>query len=134
MSAPESRIDVERFVSNFLEFQYREVMMVFATLAVVASSILFFPGFDNLSKGLQADISLPLLTAFILVAVIAGVIKGMVGFGYALITTPIFASVIDPTFAVVVLAIPPWMINMFQIGETNTGLSFIREEWVLVLL
>jgi uncharacterized membrane protein YfcA len=69
-----------------------------------------------------------------LVAVVAGVVKGMVGFGYALITTPIFASVIDPTFAVVVLAIPPWMINMFQIGETNTGLTFVREEWVLLLL
>ncbi|QLH76664.1 sulfite exporter TauE/SafE family protein [Halosimplex rubrum] len=134
MSNPESRIDVKQFVSNFLEFQYREVMMVFATLAVVAGSIVFFPGFDNLSKGLQADISLTLLAAFILVAVIAGVVKGMVGFGYALITTPIFASVIDPTFAVVVLAIPPWMLNMFQIGETNTGLTFLREEWVLVLL
>jgi len=108
--------------------------MVFATLAVVAGSIDFFPGFDNLSKGLQADISSGLLAAFVLVAVVAGVVKGMVDFGYALITTPIFASVIDPTFAVVVLAIPPWMINMFQIGETNTGLSFIREEWVLVLL
>ena len=39
---------------------------------------------------------------------------------------------IDPTLAVVVLAIPPWMINMFQIGETDTGLSFIREEWLLL--
>ncbi len=134
MITPESRINVKQFVANFLEFQYREVMMVFATLAVVAGSIVFFPGFDNLSKGLQADVSLGLLAVFILVAVVAGAVKGMVGFGYALITTPIFASVIDPTFAVVVLAIPPWMINMFQIGETDTGLTFIREEWVLVLL
>lgn len=108
--------------------------MVFATLAVVAGAIVFFPGFGNVTKGLQSSVSLEILALFVLVAVVAGAVKGMIGFGYALITTPIFASVIDPTLAVVVLAIPPWMINMFQIGETDTGLEFIRREWVLMLL
>jgi uncharacterized membrane protein YfcA len=109
-------------------------MMVCATLAVVASSIVFFPGVDNLERGVQSDLSAGLLGLFVIVAVIAGVVKGMVGFGYALITTPIFASVVDPTFAVVVLAIPPWMLNMFQIGETDTGREFIRAEWPLLVL
>nr|WP_254524117.1 sulfite exporter TauE/SafE family protein [Natrinema caseinilyticum] len=68
------------------------------------------------------------------VAVFAGAVKGIIGFGYALITTPIFATVIDPTFAVVVLSIPPWMINVFQIGETDTGVAFLPDEWLLVLL
>jgi uncharacterized protein len=109
-------------------------MMVFATLTVVVGSVVFFPGMDNITKGVQADVSIGLLALFVGVAIAAGVVKGMIGFGYALITTPIFASVIDPTLAVVVLAIPPWMINMFQIGETDTGLTFIREEWSLMLL
>jgi len=134
MSAPESDIDVEQFVSNFLEFQYREVMMVFATLAVIVSSVVFFPGVDNLGKGIQSDVSLGLFGMFVFVAIVAGVVKGMVGFGYALITTPIFALVVDPTFAVVVLTIPPWMINMFQVGETDTGWEFVREEWILLSL
>ncbi|WP_336326433.1 sulfite exporter TauE/SafE family protein [Halovenus sp. HT40] len=134
MSSQEPRIDPAQFVSNFVAFQYREVIMVFATVAVVASSIVFFPGFGNLSQGLQSEISSGLLVLFLLVAILAGIIKGMVGFGYAIVTTPIFASVIDPTLAVVVLAIPPWMLNMFQIGETDTGLAFVREEWALLLL
>lgn len=134
MSSPEPHVDVEQFVSNLVEFRYREVMMAVATLAVVVGSVVFFPGFDNLSAGLQSDVSLGLLAAFILVAIVAGVVKGMIGFGYALITTPIFASVTDPTVAVAVLAIPPWMLNMFQIGETDTGLAFVREEWVLLLM
>jgi uncharacterized membrane protein YfcA len=106
--------------------------MVFATLVVVAGSVVFFPGMENVTKGVQSNVSGGLLALFIAVAIIAGAVKGMIGFGYALITTPIFASVIDPTLAVVVLAIPPWMINMFQIGETDTGLTFIREEWALI--
>lgn len=134
MSAPESTIDVEQFCTNFLALRYREVMMVFATLAVLVASVALFPGVENMDKGIQSDLSIGLLAAFVLVAIIAGLIKGMIGFGYSLITTPIFASVIDPTFAVVILAIPPWMINMFQIGETDTGRSFIREEWPLLVL
>jgi uncharacterized membrane protein YfcA len=108
--------------------------MMVATLAVVAGSVVFFPGVENIAKGVQSDVSVNLLALFVVVAVLAGAVKGMIGFGYALITTPIFASVIDPTLAVVVLAIPPWMINMFQIGETDTGLEFVREEWVLLAL
>ncbi|WP_158058527.1 TSUP family transporter [Halorussus halophilus] len=134
MSTSESQIDVEQFLTNLRSFEYREVMMVFATLAVVAGSVLLYPGAENVTKGLQSNVSAGLLALFVLVAVVAGAVKGMIGFGYALITTPIFASVIDPTLAVVVLAIPPWMINMFQIGETDTGLEFVREEWALMLL
>jgi uncharacterized membrane protein YfcA len=134
MSPRTPGIDPGQFVSNVLQLQYRELMMVCATVAVVVSSIVFFPGTDNLGRGIQSDLSAGLLALFVVVAVIAGVVKGMVGFGYALITTPIFASVVDPTFAVVVLAIPPWMLNMFQIGETATGREFVRAEWPLLVL
>jgi uncharacterized membrane protein YfcA len=134
MSQRESHIDGHQFVSNLIDFQYREIMMVLATLLVVVGSVVFFPGTENVTKGVQSNVSVGLLALFVGVAIVAGAVKGMIGFGYALITTPIFASVIDPTLAVVVLAIPPWMINMFQIGETNTGLTFVREEWTLLLL
>jgi len=42
MSAPESTVDVEQFVTNLFEFQYREVTMVGATLTVLVASIVFF--------------------------------------------------------------------------------------------
>ncbi|MDS0282144.1 TSUP family transporter [Haloarcula onubensis] len=134
MSSEQSHLDAQQFVTNLGDFQYREVMMAVATLAVVTGSVVFFPGLDSVTKGLQSDVSVGLLALFVVVAVVAGAVKGMLGFGYALITTPIFASVIDPTLAVVVLAIPPWMLNMFQVGETDTGLKFVREEWALLVL
>jgi uncharacterized membrane protein YfcA len=107
-------------------------MMALATLAVVAGSIVFFPGTANVTSGIDSPISPGLFALLVVTAVAAGAIKGMLGFGYAIVATPVFASVIDPTLAVVVLAIPPWMLNMFQIGETDTGLAFVREEWVLM--
>ncbi|MFA9417391.1 sulfite exporter TauE/SafE family protein [Natrinema sp. HArc-T2] len=134
MSTPEPTSDVEQFLTNVSAFRYREVMMVAATLAVIVASIVFFPGLEHIDKGVQSDLSVELLALFVAVAIVAGVVKGMIGFGYSLITTPVFASVIDPTFAVVVLAIPPWMLNMFQIGETDTGREFVREEWPLLSL
>lgn len=134
MSSSHSHLNAVQFLKNLRNLRYREVVMMVATLAVVAGSVVFFPGVENIAKGVQSDVSVNLLALFVVVAVLAGAVKGMIGFGYALITTPIFASVIDPTLAVVVLAIPPWMINMFQIGETDTGLEFVREEWVLLAL
>ncbi|MFB6185202.1 MAG: TSUP family transporter [Haloarculaceae archaeon] len=134
MSSHESRLDGGQFVTNLLDLRYREVVMALATLAVVAGSVVFFPGFGNVTRGVQSTVTPELLALLVVVAVVAGAIKGMIGFGYALVATPIFASVVDPTLAVVVLAIPPWMINMFQIGETDTGLAFVREEWLLLAL
>lgn len=130
----EQRVNPREFVQNLLDFQYREVMMAFATVAVVLGSVVFFPGTENLTKGIQGNLGASTIALFFLVAIVAAVVKGAVGFGFALITTPVFATVIDPTLAVVVLAIPPWMINVFQIGETNTGLSYIKQEWSLILL
>jgi uncharacterized membrane protein YfcA len=132
MSTSESQIDVEQFVTNLVDLRYREVTMTIATLAVLAGAVVFFPGLEDITKGIQSNISLGLFALFVGVAIVAGAVKGMLGFGYSLIATPVFVSVIDPTLAVVVLAIPPWMINMFQVGETDTGIEFIREEWVLM--
>ncbi|MFB6134793.1 MAG: sulfite exporter TauE/SafE family protein [Halanaeroarchaeum sp.] len=124
----------KRFVDSLRRLEYRPVTMSLATLAVVAGSVLFYPGRDAVTTGVQSSLTPGLLAMLAVVAILAGLIKGMIGFGYALIATPIFATVIDPTMAVVVLAIPPWMINAFQIGETDTGLRFVREEWPLLAL
>ncbi|MFD1588969.1 TSUP family transporter [Halorientalis brevis] len=134
MATDETHVDARQFVQHLTAFRYREVTMAIATLAVALGAIVFYPGSDQITAGIQADVGLTTLALFVGVAVLAGVVKGMIGFGYALITTPIFATVIDPTLAVVVLAIPPWMLNMFQIGETDTGLAFVREEWTLLAL
>jgi len=132
MAADEATIDPGRFVENLLEFRYREVTMVIATGAVVAGSIALFPGMDDLTRGIQSNVGPSAIALLVLVAIAAGAVKGMIGFGYALITTPIFATVIDPALAVVILAIPPWMINLFQLAETNTGLEYVRREWALI--
>ncbi|MBZ6496858.1 MULTISPECIES: sulfite exporter TauE/SafE family protein [Natrinema] len=134
MSAPESTVDVEQFLTNLLAFRSRELTMVGATLAVLVAAVVFFPGLENVGRGVQSDLSVGLLAAVSLIAIVAGAVKGMTGFGYSLIMTPIVATVIDPTVAVVVLAIPPWMLNMFQIAETGVGRSFVREEWSLLVL
>ncbi|MFB6070828.1 MAG: sulfite exporter TauE/SafE family protein [Halanaeroarchaeum sp.] len=134
MTHDSTAVSPRTFLANLRRLQYRELTMTFATVAVLTGAIALFPGADGITRGVQADVSGWLLVGFVVVAVLAGAVKGMIGFGYALITTPIFALVIDPTLAVVVLAIPPWMINMFQIGETNTGLAFVRREWSLVAL
>lgn len=132
MSTSGSQIDVEQFVANLVDLRYREVTMTIATLAVLAGAVVFFPGTEHITTGIQSNVSLVVFVLFVGVAVVAGAVKGILGFGYSLIATPVFVSVIDPTLAVVVLAIPPWMINMFQVGETDTGIAFIREEWVLI--
>jgi hypothetical protein len=124
----------ERFVGNLADFRYREVLMTGATAAVLVGAVALFPGAENVGKGISGGLSTWQLALFLLLPIAAGAIKGAIGFGYALVTTPIFATVIDPTMAVVVLAIPPWMINVFQVGETNTGAAYVRERWSLILL
>lgn len=132
MGTSKSHVDIEQFVTNLLDFHYREVMMTSATLAVITATIVFFPGAGNITQGIQSDVSVGLLILFVGVAILAGTIMGMLGFGFSLIVTPVFASVIDPTLTVVVLAVPPLMINVFQMGETGTGIEFVREEWPLL--
>ncbi|WP_435102571.1 hypothetical protein [Halarchaeum sp. P4] len=84
MRTPEKAVDSQQFIDNLRNFQYREVMMSLATLAVVAGSIFLFPGWANVTKGIQSSVTTDLLILFVVVAVVAGAIKGMLGFGYLL--------------------------------------------------
>lgn len=123
-----------RVVANLRTFGYREAWMAAAAGAVVAASILLFPGVDGALEGFDGTVGPATFLLLFAVATLAAAVKGAVGFGAALVSTPLVASVIDPTTAVVVLAVMPWMINVFQVGETRTRLSDVRNERGVLLL
>lgn len=106
--------------------------MTAAVGSVVAVSVLLFPGFDDVLAGFGGSVTPTTLLLLFVIATLAATVKGTVGFGAALVSTPLFASVVDPTTAVVVLAVMPWMINTFQVGETRTGVEYVTEQWQLV--
>lgn len=110
---------------------YRHVTMAAAVLLVAVPAVVLFPGVDHLADGLRRDVSGWGLLAFAGVAVVGAALKGISGFGYSLLVTPVAALIIDPTLAVVVLAIPPLMLNVFQVGETGTGYAYLRRNWAL---
>lgn len=134
MAADEATVDPGGFVGHLRERRYRELTMALATTMVGVGAIALFPGIESVTRGIRANVGALEIALLIGVVIVAGITKGAIGFGYSLITTPIFATVIDPTMAVVVLAIPPWMINVFQVGETDTGLEYVRREWALIAL
>lgn len=113
---------------------YRRTVMALALLIVVVPAIALFPGTSHgvLTAGLQSGFTTTQLVIFLAVAVIAGAVKGLSGFGYALIATPLAAVLINPSVAVVVLAVPALMMNLFQVGETGTGWRYLRQYWQLV--
>lgn len=110
---------------------YRQVTMTVAVLLVAVPAIVLFPGVDHLGDGLRAGVTGWSILAFAVVAVVGAALKGISGFGYSLLVTPVAALIIDPTLAVVVLAIPPLMLNVFQVGETGTGRTYVRQNWAL---
>lgn len=134
MGTRESSIDVAQFIDNLTHFHYREVLMTGATFVAIAAAILLFPGTENITQGIQSNVSGSLFVLLIGVAILGGTVMGMLGFGFSLIVTPVLVSVIDPTLAVVVLAVPPLIINVFQMGDTGTGIEFVREQWPLMIL
>lgn len=113
---------------------YGHVVMAAAVLVVLVPAIALFPGTGqgSLSAGLRGGFSTGQLIAFLVIGLLAAGVKGLSGFGYALIATPLAAVLIAPSDAVVVLAVPPLMMNLFQVGETGTGLGYLRRNWPLV--
>ncbi|MFC5973002.1 TSUP family transporter [Halomarina salina] len=135
MGTEQPSAGVVDFLDNLRTLRYREVTMSVATLAVLVGAVVLYPGSENVASGLGGSVGPTTVAVVVAVAIGAGLVKGVAGFGYALIATPIVASLItNDVTAVVVLAIPPWMINVFQIGETNTGLEYVRREWALIAL
>lgn len=133
LPSPPAAGDVRRRSPHRL-LDYRTALMALAVLLVLAPAVALFPGTSRaaLTAGLRGGFTTTDLVLFAVVAVSAAAVKGLTGFGYALIATPLAALLIDPTAAVVVLAIPPLMLNLFQVGETGTGWGYLREHWTLV--
>lgn len=130
--APTATHHVTEYVTNLRRFEYRELSMTLSIVAILVPAVALFPGPANVTAGLRASATPTTLLLFALVVTVGATVKGLTGFGYALIVTPIAAAIVDPTVAVVVLAIPPWMLNVFQIGETRTGLGYVRANWTLI--
>ncbi len=109
-------------------------MMTIAVLIVLVPAIVLFPGTSReaLTEGFNDGFTAGHLVAFIVIALVAAAVKGLSGFGYALIATPLAAVLIDPSVAVIVLAVPALMMNLFQVGETGTGWQYLRRHWSLV--
>lgn len=105
--------------------------MLSAVLLVVVPAVALFPGVEHLGDGLRQDATAWSLGGFAAVAVVGAALKGISGFGYSLLVTPVAALIIDPGLAVVVLAIPPLVLNVFQVGETGTGIGYARKNWAL---
>ena len=114
---------------------YRRTTMILAVLLVLVPAIALFPGTsrDALTDGLNDGFTITRLAAFVVIALVAAAVKGLSGFGYALIATPLAAVLIDPSVAVVVLGVPALVMNLFQVGETGTGREYLRRHWSLVL-
>ncbi|WP_200173896.1 sulfite exporter TauE/SafE family protein [Tomitella cavernea] len=115
-------------------FDYRRTMMTIAVLLVLIPAIVLFPGTSReaLTEGLNEGFTMAHLLAFVAIALVAAAVKGLSGFGYALIATPLAAVLIDPSVAVIVLAVPALVMNLFQVGETGTGWQYLRQHWSLV--
>lgn len=126
------RLQLKEFVSNLFQLRYREVLMTIAFIITVVTTFVLFPGWDSTTTGLQTEVTVVDFTLLFLVAAFAGIIKGMIGFGFTSLVTPVFAILINPVVAVVVLSIPPWALNVFQIGESHTGWILIKREWMLI--
>lgn len=110
---------------------YRHLTMTVAVLLVAVPAVVLFPGTRHLTDGMRSDVTTSDLLVFGVVAIAGAALKGISGFGYSLLVTPVAALIIDPTLAVVVLAVPPLMLNLFQVGETDTGRAYLRQNWAL---
>lgn len=125
MPAPLAQVATSRSPS------YRQLIMLSAVFLVLIPAVVLFPGVQHLGDGLRQDATTWSLGGFAAVAVVGAALKGISGFGYSLLVTPVAALIIDPALAVVVLAIPPLVLNVFQVGETGAGLACARQNRVL---
>lgn len=66
-----------------------------------------------------AGYSASLLALVFAVVLFGGLVKGLVGFGYAIASTAILATVLGPTTAVVAMILPTMVANLALLGELD---------------
>jgi hypothetical protein len=76
-----------------------------------------------------------LLLAILAIVFVGGLVKGLAGFGYAIASTAILATVLDPATAVVIMIVPMIVANLVLVRELDReGLrSCIGRFWPYVL-
>jgi uncharacterized membrane protein YfcA len=88
------------------------------------------------SVATPSTVALSTSTILVVLAVVAlgGVVKGLVGFGYAIVGTAVLASVLSPPTAVALMILPMLVANLRLLGElTESGLqSCVRRFWPFV--
>lgn len=63
--------------------------------------------------------SISLLALVFAIVLFGGLVKGLVGFGYAIASTAILATVLGPTTAVVAMILPTMVVNLALLGELD---------------
>lgn len=81
-----------------------------------------------------AGFALGTLALVFAVVAFGGLVKGLAGFGYAVASTTVLATLIDPSRAVVVMIVPAMAANLALLGELDrAGLrSCVRRFWPFV--
>jgi len=68
---------------------------------------------------------LPLTPTFVLglvfVVLVAGTVNGLAGFGFAMVSTMVLASVVDPALAVVFVILPILAVNLSLVSDLSTA-------------
>lgn len=81
-----------------------------------------------------AGYSGPLVALVVAVVLFGGVVKGLVGFGYAIASTAVLATVLGPTTAVVAMILPTMVANLALFGELDVAgvRKCVRRFWPYV--
>lgn len=88
-----------------------------------------------LGRAVPFGIDFGLFLAVLAIVFVGGLVKGLAGFGYAIASTAILATVLDPSTAVVIMIVPMLVANLVLVRELDReGLrSCIRRFWPYVL-
>jgi hypothetical protein len=79
-----------------------------------------------------AGVDVVLLGVVAGVLVLAGVVKGTLGFGPALVSVPVLVAVFDPKVAIAAFSIPMLVGNLVILRRDGVSLAEIRPRWRLV--
>lgn len=70
-------------------------------------------------SGPIAGLSLPMLAAVLAIVLLGGLVKGVAGFGYAIASTAVLATLLAPTTAVVIMIVPMLAGNLSLVRELD---------------
>ncbi len=72
-------------------------------------------------SAVATTISVPFLAVVVGTVIVAGIVNGLAGFGFAMIATMVLATSVDPAVAVVFMIIPILGVNLLLLDELSTA-------------